>query len=274
MPPMFLHSLPPARRAPVFAFAASLLIHALVLLIPRHDPSGEPSPPRLEARLAKTAVPEAANTPPSPAKPAKTKPEQSRILTTNKPGKRSVAAAPQWSAAEKAEMNRFLDELDTQAKATPKPTLAQRSMAMAREQAMQQARQDAADGASLELRPNAAPPDPFSLEMYLDGLVKRLNRSATFVKNDPRNKGIRPAAVEFKLNPDGTMKSFKVVNEGDQAEEIAFVRSVVERSIPFSPFPADLNKAARGLTMRICILPPRAGEGGFGFSRTSPGRGC
>ena len=271
---MFLQSLPPERRTPVFAFAASLLIHALVLLIPRHDPSGAPSPPRLEARLAKTAVPETTSAPASPAKPAKSKPQQPRLLTTSKPGKRSVATAPQWSAAEKADMNRFLEELDTQAKATPKPTLAQRSMAMAREQAMQQARQEAADGASLELRPNSAPPDPFSLEMYIDGLVKRLNRSATFVKNDPRNKGIRPAAVEFKLNPDGTLKSFKVVNEGDQADEIAFVKSVIERSIPFSPFPADINKAARSLSMRICILPPRAGEGGFGFSRTSPGRGC
>ena len=171
-------------------------------------------------------------------------------------------------------MNRFLDELDSNAKAAPKPTLAQRSKAMAREEAWKQAHEESAGTALLDLRPNAAPPDPFSLEMYLDGLVKRLNRSATFVKNDPRNKGVRAAAVEFKLNPDGTMKSFKVVNEGDQAEEIAFVKSVVERSIPFSPFPADINKAARSLTMRICILPPRAGEGGFGFSRTSPGRGC
>lgn len=271
---MFLQSLPATRRAQVFAFAVSLLIHALVLMIPRHDPSGTASPPRLEARLAKTAAPEAVSVPASSAKPAKTKPERARILSTNKPGKTTVAAAPKWSATEKADMNRFLDELETLAKAAPKPTLAQRSLAMAREQARQQARQEAADGASLELRPNTAPPDPFSLEMYLDGLVKRLNRSAAFVKNDPRNKGVRAAAVEFKLNPDGTMKFFKVVNEGDQAEEIAFVKSVVERSIPFSPFPEDINKAARGLTMRICILPPRAGEGGFGFSRSGPGRGC
>lgn len=271
---MFVHAHPPTQRPTLFAFAVSLLVHALVLLIPRHDPSTAPSPPRLEARLARAALPETVTAPASPAKPAKTKPERARILTTNKPGKTSVAAAPQWSAAEKADMNRFLEELDTQAKTAPKPTLAQRSLAMAREQAMQQARQEAADGASLELRPNAAPPDPFSLEMYLDGLVKRLNRSAAFVKNDPRNKGVRAAAVEFKLNPDGTMKFFRVVNEGDQAEEIAFVKSVVERSIPFSPFPDDINRAARGLTMRICILPPRAGEGGFGFSRSGPGRGC
>lgn len=272
MLPMFSPFFSPARRRPAFAFAASLLIHALVLLVPRHDPSGTPTPPRLEARLAKAAAPETAS--PVPARPTKSNPERRRLLTTSKPGKTSVAAAPKWSAAEKAEMDRFLDELGSQAKATPKPSLAQRSMAMAREQAMQQSREEAAEMASLELRPNAAPPDPFSMEMYVDALLKRLNRSAAFVKNDPRSKGVRLAAVQFKLNPDGSLKSFTVVNEGDQAEEIAFVKSVVERSIPFSPFPPDINKAARSLSMRICILPPRAGEGGFGFSRASPGRAC
>jgi len=79
-------------------------------------------------------------------------------------------------------------------------------MAMAREQARQMARQDESGDATLELRPNEAPPDPFSLEMYVDALIKRLNRSAGFVKNDPRSKGIRPASVQFRLNPDGTLK--------------------------------------------------------------------
>jgi hypothetical protein len=270
---MFLHDLSPARRTPLLAFAASLLIHALVLLIPRHDPSEASSPPRVEARLRKPPSKELAAPPEAAPKPATTKRTQPRLLTTNKPSKTTVASAPQWSAAEKADMNRFLDELDHQAKTTPKPTLAQRSLAMAREEAWQQAREESAGSALLDLRPNTAPPDPFSLEMYLDGLLKRLNRSARFVKNDPRAKGMRPAAIEFKLNPDGTMKSFRVVNAGDQADEIAFVKAVVERSAPFSPFPADLDRAARGLTMRICILPAGSSEGGFGFTRAG-GKAC
>jgi hypothetical protein len=270
---MLSQSLSPTRRAPLFAFAASLLIHALVLMIPRHDPSEASSPPRLEARLRQPPSPEKVSAPEARPKPSKIKPERPRLLTTNKPGKTSVASAPQWTAAEKADMNRFLDELDSQAKAAPKPTLAQRSLALARDEARQQAREESAGSATLDMRPNATPPDPFSLEMYLEGLLRRLNRSAGFVKNDPRSKGVRQAAIEFKLNPDGTMKSFKVVNAGDQADEIAFVKAVVERSIPFAPFPADIDKAARSLTMRICIQPAHAGEGGFGFARAD-GRGC
>jgi len=110
--------------------------------------------------------------------------------------------------------------------------------------------------------------------MYVDGLVRRLNRSAGFVRNDPRSKGVRQASVQFRLNPDGSLKSFSVLNMGDQAEEIAFIKSVVERSIPFAPFPADLNRSARSLAMTICIVPGSAGGGGFGFTRNANGRGC
>ncbi|WP_226401050.1 hypothetical protein [Ferribacterium limneticum] len=270
---MFVSHPSSARRALLYAFAASLLLHALILMIPRHDPEETSSPPRLEARLRKPVSTETASAPEARQKPAKIKPERPRLLTTNKRSKTSVASAPQWTAAEKADMNRFLDELDNNAKAAPKPTLAQRSKAMAREEAWKQAREESAGSALLDLRPNATPPDPFSLEMYLEGLLRRLNRSASFVKNDPRAKGMRPASIEFKINPDGSMKSFRVVNAGDQVDEIAFVKAVVERSIPFSPFPADLDKAARSLTMRICINPVGSGEGGFGFTRAG-GRSC
>ena len=270
---MFPPHPPLARRATLFAFAASLLIHALVLLIPRHDPDSASSPPRIEARLRQPPAPENVVMPEARPKPSKIKPERPRLLTTDKPGKRSVASAPQWTAAEKADMNRFLDELDNTARATPKPTLAQRSLAMARADAGRQAQQESAGSAQLELRPNASPPNPFSLEMYLDGLLKRLNRSAGFVRNDPRAKGMRQAAIEFKINPDGSMKAFRVVNAGDQADEIAFVKAVVERSIPFAPFPPDIDKAARALTMRICIQPAGFGDSGFGFSRAD-GRSC
>ena len=85
---------------------------------------------------------------------------------------------------------------------------------------------------------------------------------------------IRPASVQFRINPDGTLKSFSIINAGDQSEEIAFVKSVIEQSIPFLPFPADINKSARSLAMKICILPASSGDGGFGFTRATGGRGC
>lgn len=253
--------------------AVSALVHALVLLFPDQQPVVESPPPRLQARLApRNEVPSAEIKVQPEAKaaprPAKTPPKQPKILTTQSPSRVAVAPERQWSAAEKTDMNRFLEELDK----APRPTLAQRSMAMAREQAQEMARQDEAGAASLELRPNAAPPDPFSLSMYVEGLLKRLNRSAAFVRNDPRSKGVKTASVQFRINPDGSLKSFEVLNEADQAAEIAFIRSVVERSIPFAPFPADIDKSARSLTMTICIRPAGSG-GGFGFSRAS-GRHC
>jgi len=275
MPPMLLEDLSFHRRAPLWAIAVSVLIHGLVLLIPRSEPSGEKSRPRLEASLAPRQTAQAREVPVTQlqARKAERKPGGPRLLTTQKPGARTISPSPKWSVAERAEMNRFLDELDSEAKAAPRPSLAQRSLAMAREQAREMARQDEAGTATLELRPNAAPPDPFSLEMYVDGLIRRLNRSSAFVRNDPRSKGVRPAAVQFRLNPDGTLKSFSVLNAGDQAAEIAFIKTVVERSIPFAPFPADLDKSARSLAMTICILPTSSGDG-FGFSRMSGGRGC
>lgn len=263
------------RRAPLWAIAVSVLIHGLVLFVPRSDPANGNNLPRLEASLVPRAPkppPEVpvndAPTPKPSASAAKKSPVRPRMMTSNKPSRQS------WSVAEKKEMNDFLDELATQARAEPKPTLAQRSLAMAREAGRQMAQQDAAESATLEMRPNAPPADPFSLEMYVDGLVKRLNRSAGFVRNDPRSKGVRQAAVQFRLNPDGSLKSFSVLNMGDQAEEIAFIKSVVERSIPFAPFPADINRSARSLAMTICIVPGSAGSGGFGFTRNSHGRGC
>jgi hypothetical protein len=222
---------------------------------------------------------ESAPPPPAPAPAQKSAARRekktaarARVLTAERSRGPAVAPAPQWTAAQKAEMDGFLDELAGEARNRPKPTLAQRSLAMAREYGRQMAQQDEAGGATLEPRPGAQPADPFSLELYLDALVRRLNRSAAFVRNDPRSKGVRPAAVQFRLNPDGRLKSFTVLNAGDQAEEIAFIRSVVERSVPFSPFPPDIDRAARSLGVVICIQPGR-GDGGFGFAR-SDGRAC
>ena len=169
-------------------------------------------------------------------------------------------------------MQRFLDELEAQARTAPKPSLAQRSLAQAAELGRLQAQRDEQGLLMLERRPDSPPPDPFSLDLYLDGVVKRLNRSAAFVRNDPRSRGVRSAAVQFRINPNGSLKSFAVLNAGDQQDEIAFIRSVVERSIPFAAFPPDIDRAARSLGVTICIQPGRAG--GFGFTRLPDGRAC
>ena len=66
---MFASHSSPARRAPLIAFAASLLIHALILLIPRHEPEEVSNPPRMEARLSKPVSTEPANTPEARQKP-------------------------------------------------------------------------------------------------------------------------------------------------------------------------------------------------------------
>lgn len=184
----------------------------------------------------------------------------------------TVRSTPKWTVAEKAEMNDFLNELASEAKAKPTPTLAQRSLAMAREDARQMVRQEKSEMLSVERRPNSPDPDPFSLELYFEGLLKNLNRSSAYVKNDPRSKGVRQAAVQFRINPDGTLKSFVVLNAADQGEEIAFIKAVVDRAAPFSPFPPDLNRSARSMAVRICIMPARGG--GFGFSKSGDGQGC
>ncbi|MDP3540804.1 MAG: hypothetical protein Q8S26_19060 [Azonexus sp.] len=267
------------RRALAWALGGSLLIHGLVLFIPRDDVSG--SPPalaRMEARLGPLNRPVEAEPPAPPVLDKKKPPGKNakpaarpRFMTAEKSRGPAVAVSPKWSAAEKAEMNRFLDELAGEAKARPKPTLAQRSVSMAREYGRQMAQQDEAGVATLELRPNGPPVDPFSLELYLDGLVKRLNRSAGFVQNDPRSKGVRSAAIQFRLNPDGGLKSFVVLHAGDQADEIAYIKSVVERAVPFLPFPPDIDKAAKSLGVTVCIKP--GSGGGLGFSRI-PGKTC
>ena len=270
------------QRSLLLAIVASLVLHGLVLLIPRQAPKAARPATRLEASLAApTPQPPTVEPPPAPA-PAAIKP----ATPARPPARRPViaidksrapaasSAAPQWTIAQKEEMNSFLRELERQPQASPRPSLAQRSLAMAREYGRQQARQEREGSEILERLPNSEPPDPFSLEMYLDALVKKLNRSAGFVRNDPRTNGMKTAAVRVRLNPDGSLQSFKVVNAGDQQDQIAFVRSVVEQSVPFAPFPADLRRSAKALNMVICIQPTPFGSGGFGFSRIPEGKGC
>lgn len=254
------------------AFAISLLVHGLVLIIPAESPRGEAPPAkRLEARLAPPAEkpqPAVVPSPPAAAKPAQAQPQR-RVLAVDKAQTRAAASAPKWSVAQRQEMNSFLKELEASA-----PSLAQRSLAMAREMARQPAPREEEGSEILERLPNSPPVNPFSLEMYLDALVRKLNNSARFVRNDPRTKGVRNAAIEIRLNPDGSLKSFKVLDAADQQEEIAFVRSVVTQAVPFAPFPPDIGKSAKSLAMLICIKPASSSSGGFGFSRNPSGSAC
>ncbi|MDD2987658.1 MAG: hypothetical protein PHI64_01735 [Zoogloea sp.] len=297
---MFQPHYQPSPRPLRLAIAFSLLVHALALLIHISPPPQErPEASPLQARLApvRPARKPPAETrpapPPTPSKARQVKPPpkepRPQILTARKNAAPTVRAAeptPRWSVAQKQEMDNFLNELATEAKARPKPDLAERSMAMARDIAREAGRdthERPQDGGSrrrsdltdlIERIPDSPPVDPFSLEFYMDALVKKLNRSASFVKNDPRARGMHSAAVEVRLNPDGSLKSFKVVNAGDQQEEIAFVKSVVERAVPFAAFPPDIGRSARSLALMICIQPTGLGGDGFGFTRRPEGSRC
>jgi hypothetical protein len=282
---------PSERRTLVSAILTSLILHGLALIIPHHPPvSGATTRPAIQASLAKPTQPSKPPEEVVPISPPPPTKATSPIQTSKKPPPRKPVIAldkaqgkaqrptakqrPSWSVAERREMDSFLDELADRAKVPPQPqpTLAERARAMARVDAQQQTSQESSAIAALERRPNSADPDPFSLGLYLDNVLKQLNRNSAFVKNDPRSRGVRKAAVQFRLNPDGTLKSFVVLNAADQGAEIAFIKSVVERAAPFSPFPPDINRAARSMAVRICILP--SSQGGFGFSRAGDGEGC
>ncbi|MBS1191232.1 MAG: hypothetical protein H6R10_3024 [Rhodocyclaceae bacterium] len=274
---MSFSEMPHRPRSLEWAIALSLAVHGMVLFALRPaTPVATPSAPRLEASLGKREAAAPVDIPvlPGPAPAASPRPRiRPKVLTAQKrPGLPALRSAPRWSAAEKAEMDRFLGELSGEAR--DRPGLARRSLAMAEELGRHQASQEDGEAVTLERLPDSPPVDPFSLEMYLDSLVKKLNRSAGFVRNDPRSKGVQTAAVRIRLNPNGSLAGFQVLDAGDQRDEIAFIRAVVERAVPFSPFPPDLRQSARTLSMFICILPAGAGGGGFGFTRNPGGRGC
>jgi hypothetical protein len=269
-----LSGTPPIRNSFLVALVFSAVLHLLLLFVPLHAPANKPPAARpMQARLMPSTkeLPSVQTKVEAAAKAALTK---SRILAVAKashPAARRIPV-PQWSTAEKAEMNKFLDELASPAHAPP--TLAQRSMAMARNMAQQEVGDSEAAMEVIERLPNSPPVDPFGLEMYMDALVKKLNRSAAYVKNDPRSKGLNVAVVQVKLKPDGRLLSFRVLNMADQQDEIAFIKQVVEQAVPFAAFPSDIQRSAKSLSMLICIQPARAGGGGFGFTRNADGRGC
>lgn len=269
------------------AVGSSLLLHAVVLFSDFADrdlPSGSPgatstAPPRLLATLAspppltllKPLKPtrRRASAPPSAAKkPAAASPRSREKSKLSAPT--GAWATRSWSPAERAEMNKFLDELATEPKPPSGRQLAQRALSAARQ--MRSPEPD--DGEDLTTQATTNGVDPYSLELYFDAFVRKMNRSAAFVSSDPhRRRGSRKALVEISLNADGSLKNYRVLRSGDQAMEIAYIKSVIDRASPFSAFPSDIRKASSSLSILMCILPPHSGGGG-GFSRTSGGHDC
>ncbi len=267
-----------ARKSLWLAVAVSLLLHADVLLItvtspgPPSGPAGNAdSPPRaplprLQAALARPLV----SPPRLPAnairKPAATprKPAAQRKLTAPT----GVWAARSFSRAERAEMDQFLDDLATQARPPTGRELAQKALATART-----APDDDAEATQEQPAGNGKAVEPFSLEMYFDAFVRKLNRSAAFVRNDRRVRGAHKALVEISLNPDGSLRRYRVLRSGDQAAEIAYIKSVIDRAAPFSAFPPDIRNTHDSLSILMCIYPAHEGGGG-GFSRSFGAQDC
>ena len=273
-----------------FSLVTSLLLHVIVLfvgfsssavltksgIVP--DDSNTLTQPRLIATLARPALsiqpkptPNLAATPvPAPRKSAGT------VKKSPPPKKLSaptgIWANRTWSNAERADMNKFLDELGAQAKPASGQELSKNALAMAR----QMGRSMDEDGADSESKPatgNGKVIEPYSLAMYFDAFIRKLNRSAAFVKNEKRASGSHKALVEIALNADGSLKSYRVLRSGDQAAEIAYIKSVVERASPFSAFPPDIRRAVDSLSINMCIRPADDGIGG-GFSRSYGDQDC
>ena len=290
------------RKSFLLAIGFSLLLHAAVLFMgyssalpaksgANADNSDIPPQRRLTATLARppAATRPQPGLPRSVEVPANTlkKPAKTPIkASTKKPKeaskqqiepKKLTAPDSDWANrsfydAERADMNKFLTELASEAKPPSGQELSKRSLAMARQ--MGRSPQD--DGTDQETKPAAGPGkliEPYSLEMYFDAFLRKMNRSAAFVNNEPRVRGLRKALVEISLNSDGSLKSYRVLRSADQEAEIAYIKSVVERASPFSAFPPDIRKATDSLTMRMCIYPAHEGDGG-GFWRSSGDQDC
>lgn len=264
------------------AYLASVLLHIVILSLSIAPPGGgepaETTPQRLDVALARKSSAK----PPEPvAEPA---PKPAKLPVKN-PNQQVITAAPSaaptpmtwpirtWSRTERSEMDKFLSELAAEAKPLPKSQqgkeLAAQALATAR---MPETPPEGTGSPPVPESPRLGtarkPMDAFSLEMYFDAFVNKLNRSAAFVKKETRKSGYRKALVQILLNPDGTLKSYEVLRSGDQESEIAYIKSVVDRASPFSAFPRDIAGAAEVLSIFICIVPS-SGDGGGSFSKTS-----
>lgn len=272
------------------AVVVSLLLHAAVLFInfslpdqsywlaENPDTSSGTAQPRYFATLAKPATPRPVEPAPSTAAAAASahrkpgasagKPSEARKLSVPS----GIWANRSWSKAERVDMNKFLDELSAEAKPQGARDLSQRALAMARELG-KLGPKEGEDEALGQPAASGKVVEPYSLEMYFDAFVRKMNRSAAFVKNEPRVRGSRKALVEISLNSDGSLKNYRVLRSGDQAAEIAYIKSVIDRASPFSAFPPDIRRARDSLSIMMCIIPASAGGSG-GFSRSFGAQDC
>lgn len=274
-----------ARKSLALAFAISLTLHAAVLFFRIFtpevlSPAGENSDTPLRRRIdLSLARPDAlqmlppSNRPAEAVKPAPqsvSKPEKAPARRTQD-SPADVWANKSWSKAERADMDKFLDELAVQARPPSGRELAKKALASAREMARNPP-ESHEDAAIIEQAARMKSIEPFSMTMYFDAFVRKLNRSAAFVKNEPRGKGFGKALVQISLNQDGSLRSFRVLRADDQQAEIAYIKSVIDRASPFSAFPPDIRNATDSLQILMCILPAHAGGGGF--SRSLSGQDC
>lgn len=258
------------------ALTVSLTFHLLLLFFKFPTPhdvlESNPSrvPSQLDVRLS----------PPDRAAPPHTLPPPSPSTAKAQHKKTQIQAVPMiteadktWTATEKNEMNHFLNELSAQSKPSSGTELARRALAMAKTLGREDEKND--EMAEITQRLRAANIEPLSLELYFEALFRKLNRSAAMVKNDAHDTGKQIAEVRVTLNPNGSVKSFTILNSADQQAEIAYIKSVVDRAAPFPMFPADIRSATDKLILQICIHPERFGGGnGAQFTRMSRGQSC
>ena len=271
--------LPTINKRILVALAVSLAFHLTLLFFKFSTPQEafvpQPSraPSQLDIRLSPPdriaplpALPQQAAPTQSPAKPR-------RQATQLQPAQIVAEAEKTWTTAEKDEMNRFLNELGTQSKPPSGTELARRALAMARTLGKQDERND--ELAEITQRLRAANVEPLSLELYFEALFRKLNSSAAMVKNNARSAGAHVAVVRVTVNPNGSVRSFTVLQSADQQTEIAYIKSVVERAAPFAAFPSDIRSATDALILQICIQPKGFGTGdGSQFTRMSRGQSC
>jgi hypothetical protein len=248
--------------------AISLVLHAIVLAIrlsspgPSANHANQSAPTRLDVVMTK---PERVTPKPSTKPPGVSRP---RILQRNTPSVSSPQ--PTWSVAERQEMNDFLNELANEPRPPP-PTLSQRATAMAQAIGRQQEREEEA---AQQSSANARAVEPFSIQMYFDAFIRKMNQSAAFVKREPHTNGSRKALVQVILNPDGSLKNYRVIRAADQKAEIAYIKNVIDRAVPFPAFPSDIREGMDSFAVLLCIFPGRSGEEGGGFSRSFGGQDC
>lgn len=277
------------------ALACALALHLSLLALHVSAPSTLPKgqaggPMTVNVAKARKAPPAAANLPqkkvPKPQRQARAevrrqKPEP-RPLLSRVPSPQSIPVRPAaaedepktWTRAEKEEIDDFLKPTPP-AKPQTGVELAQRAMAAARSLPVQD---DSNPQERIELQAQnrrLASADRFTLEMYFDALYRKLNRTAAFVKRAHKERGRNSAAVRITLNPDGTVKSFRVMWSADQQAEITYVNDLFKRAAPFSPFPPALLQATDSLILEICIVPGQAGDGdGAVFTPMASGSSC